>query len=442
VKTNQQPRSIALIGCGTVGSSVANFFLKQKRIIHDKLNLDLRLKYIIDLDLSKAKKAGFNQELFNHDYRIALEDDEISMVVELIGGVKKAKQIIEESIMAGKHVITANKALLAHHGNELFALARKYNVCISFEASCGGGIPIIRALYDGLIANQIDALFGIVNGTCNYILTAMTQEAKSYAQSLKEAQATGLAELDPTLDVSGTDSAHKLAILAALAFKQKINFESIPIQGIDTLELCDIEYGSELGYVVKLLAIAYRLDNGISLCVQPAFISKRHPLAWVSGPFNAISVYGHATGHTMYYGRGAGGQATASAVMADIISVALGTAQIYFNKLNIWPDKSVQKQNLPVKDIVSRFYIRVMAVDKPGVLAKIADILGRYKISISSVLQKERALQNDSKQGVPVVITTHQALSETVSKALEQVDVLDVITGKSVCIGIIDEHPE
>ncbi|MBN1798289.1 MAG: homoserine dehydrogenase [Spirochaetales bacterium] len=433
---------IALVGCGTVGSAVAKLLLAEQSFLQSKCAAKLDLRSIVDVDFTKAEQAGLNTSLFETDYEKVIKDQNIRIIVELVGGTTIAKQIIEKALRAHKHVVTANKALLAHHGNELLALARKNGVCIYFEASCAGGIPIIRALYDGLIANRIDALFGIVNGTCNYILTSMTGEGKSYSQALKEAQTKGFAEADPTMDVSGEDSAHKLAILAALAFSQKIDYDSIQLQGIDTLQLCDVEYGQELGYVIKLLAIAKREDDGITLSVKPAFISKAHPLAWVGGPFNAVSVYSHKTGHTMYYGRGAGAEPTASAVVADIIDVAMGTALLKFNNLKLWPDLNSLSHPLPVKECNSRFYIRVMALDKPGVLAKIASVLGKYNISINSVLQKEVANNVQDQKGVPVVITTHVAPEGNVSKALKETDALEVITDRSVCIRIINEHEE
>jgi homoserine dehydrogenase len=442
MSSNGNSCGIAIIGCGTVGSAVAALLQNEKPLLQTKCTVQLNLRSIVDIDLSKAEQSGLDKSLFESDYNKAINNANVHIIVELVGGTTLAKQIIEKALKAHKHVVTANKALLAHHGNELLALARKNGVCICFEASCAGGIPIIRALYDGLIANRIDALFGIVNGTCNYILTAMTGEGTSYQQALKGAQAKGFAEADPTLDVNGEDSAHKLAILAALAFSQKINYDSIQREGIDNLQLCDVAYGQELGYVVKLLAIAKREGNGITLSVKPAFISKAHPLAWVGGPFNAISVYSHKTGHTMYYGRGAGADPTASAVAADIIDVALGTALQKFNTLKLWPDLNSMTDPLPVKECNSRFYIRVMALDKPGVLAKIAAVLGKFDISINSVLQKEVSSTTQDQKGVPVVITTHNAPESNVIKALKEADALDVITDKSVCIRIINEHEE
>ena len=300
---------------------------------------------------------------------------------------------------------------MAEAGPKLLAMARSRGLTVSFEASCGGGIPILRALYDGLIANRIDAIYGIVNGTCNYILTAMA-EGKTYAQALTEAQREGLAEADPTLDVGGADSAHKLTILGGLAFGAKINLADIFVEGIDHLDLRDIVYGQELGYTVKLLAIAQRQREGLSLRVRPAFISRQHPLAWVSGPFNAISVYGHATGHTMYYGRGAGAMPTASAVVADIASVATGAAQRHMNELRIWADNAPQARTLPIEAVQSRYYLRLTVDDRPGVFGKLATVLGSHQISISSILQHEPP-SNVEVAAVPVIITTHRASRET-----------------------------
>jgi len=433
---------VALVGCGTVGGQTALLLTRDREVLAARIGPRLELRHVVDKDFSNARRLGLDEGLFRDDLAEALADERVGVVVELVGGTTVARKIIERAVAAGKNVVTANKALLAHHGCELLAAARKRGVCVAFEASCGGGIPIVRALYDGLIANRIDAIYGILNGTCNSILTAMTRQGRSYADALAQAQRDGLAEADPTLDVAGIDSAHKLAILAALGFGRRVDFEAIPVTGIDKLELCDIEYGQELGYVVKLLTIARRVDDGVSLRVCPAFISKEHPLAWVSGPFNAISVYGHATGHTMYYGRGAGGLATASAVVADLAAVATGTAGALFRELPIWPDRTAPARLVPVEHVRSRYYLRVMAEDRPGVLAQIAAVLGQHDISISSVLQHEPRAGSDPAAGVPVVITTYRALEGNVRKALRVVDRLDAIKAASVCLSIVDEHPE
>jgi homoserine dehydrogenase len=437
--SNVSSYGVAIIGCGTVGGATALLLTRDREILSRRLGLNLDLRHIVDLDFANARKLGLDEKLYRTSLQDALDDPKVGVVAELIGGTTIARSFIEKALNAGKNVVTANKALLAQHGSELYALARKNGVCMAFEASCAGGIPIIRALCDGLIANRIDAMYGIVNGTCNHILTAMIRHGQSYAAALAEAQQTGLAEADPTLDVTGVDSAHKLAILAALAFNQKVDFKLIPVQGIDKLDLRDVAYGRELGYVVKLLAIAQRQENGLSLRVRPAFISQEHPLAWVCGPFNAVSVYGHANGHTMYYGRGAGGLPTASAVAADLASVAMGNAKRQFDQLRIWPDLNEPARQLPIDEITSRYYIRILAVDRPGVFAYIATILGKMGISISSVLQREAPAQSTH---VPVVITTAKASEGAIRKALDQVDALDVVTGKSVCLSIVDEHPE
>ncbi len=434
--------TIAIVGCGTIGSAAAGLIVHDSKLMEEKTGLILKLKYIVDIDFSRAEKAGLNNRLYEKDFGKVLNDPEVDIVVELIGGIDVARKIIEKALNSKKSVVTANKALMAHYGTELITLAHKNGVLLSFEASCVGGVPVIRALYDGLLTNRIDAIFGIVNGTCNYILTAMIQKGQNYADALAEAQKSGLAEADPALDVSGIDSAHKLAILASLAMAQKIDFNSIPVKGIDNLELMDISFGQELGYIVKLLAVAERMEKGISLRVRPVFITKEHPLAWVSGPFNAISIYGHALGHTMYYGRGAGGLPTASAVLSDIVSITLGSYAPVFNNIGIWPDTAESAKQLPRGDIQSRYYIRSLIEDKPGVFAKLAAILGKYGISISSALQRELSEDIKNSTAAPVVITTHSTLERKIDKALEEINKLDSVIGKSVCISIIDEHEE
>jgi homoserine dehydrogenase len=432
---------VAIVGCGTVGGGVAKMLTGSRDLLRGRIAPRLELRHIVDLDFRHARKMSLDKRLFTRDLQDALGDEQVSVVVELIGGTTIARKVIEQALRAGKHVVTANKALLAHAGPELLALARSLNLTVSFEASCGGGIPIIRALYDGLIANRIDAMYGIVNGTCNYILTSMTDHGKTYSAALAEAQRAGLAEADPTLDVAGIDSAHKLTILAGLAFGARIDFDEIFVEGIDQLDIHDIVYGQELGYTVKLLAIAQRQSDGLSLRVRPAFISRQHPLAWVSGPFNAISVYGHATGHTMYYGRGAGATPTASAVVADIAAVATGAASVHMNQLKIWPDQCEPTRQLPIQAVQSRYYLRLIVDDRPGVFGKLASVLGSHQISISSVLQHE-APSGLKDTAVPVIITTHHAVEGNLRSALDELDALHITKAKSVCIGIVDEHAE
>lgn len=433
---------VAIVGCGTVGGAAAQILTRDRELLEKRSGKTLSLKYIVSRTFNTARQLGFDPSLFQEDLEVVLQDPDVQCVVELVGGTTTAKEFVERSLKAGKHVVTANKALLAYHGTELYGLARENGVCLAFEASCAGGIPIIRALYDGLLANRIDALYGIVNGTCNYILTEMIEKGKSYGDALRDAQAAGLAEADPTLDVSGGDSAHKLAILAALAYGRKVEFEAIPVEGIDTLELMDVNYGQELGYVVKLLAVAQRRSGGLSLRVRPAFITKDHPLAWIGGSFNAVSVYGHAVGHTMYYGRGAGGSPTASAVVADILSLAVGSYQPLFNTLGNWPDRAEEAKQLPVEEVKSRYYIRTMVQDHPGMISQISTILAKYDISISSVLQKEAPEDLPENAGVPVVITVHNCKEGKVKEAIAEIDSLSGVIIPSVCLNIIDEHPE
>ena len=432
---------VAVIGCGTVGGPTAALISSDGERLRRISGSRVTLTHIVDVDFDNAKSLGLPESLFYRDIDAPLSDERVKIVVELVGGLDFAFDISKRAIAAGKHVVTANKALLAHRGAELMALARKNGVTISFEASCGGGIPVVRAIYEGLLANRIDALYGIVNGTCNYILSAMVRRGQSYAEALKQAQLNGFAEADPTMDVSGHDSAHKLAILASLAFGVCVELDRIPIEGIDTLEALDVAFGQELGYVAKLLAVAQRRGNGISLRVRPSFIGLDHPLAWVSGPFNAVSVYGNTVGHTMYYGRGAGGSPTASAVVADILAVAIGAYEKSFSSLLLWPDVTEPANQLEMEEIESRYYLRVTVEDKPGVFAQLAKILGDHAISISSVLQKEPP-ESEGPAAVPVVITTHGTNEGNVRRALSEIDELACCTKPSVFINIIDEHEE
>lgn len=430
---------IALVGCGTVGSQVAKLLVADSDFLGSRTGLALSLKHVVDLDFTVATAAGVDASLCHSDLAKALADKDVDIVVELVGGTDFAKTVVADALAAGKDVVTANKALLAHHGPELFALARDNGRCIGFEASCVGGVPVIGAMLNGLLANDIDALFGIVNGTCNFILSNMTAHGTAYADVLAEAQADGLAEADPTLDVSGMDSAHKLTIMASLAFGRKVNLESIHCEGIESLDVADIAMGAEMGYTAKLLAIAMREGDALSLRVHPAFIDKAHPLAKVDGPFNAACIYGHAVGHTMYYGRGAGGPATASAVTADIIDVALGNAARRFGQLGIWPDRTADAVVLPMDDVRGRYYLRFTCQDAPGVLGKVADALGGHGISIAQMIQHGPAAD---ASGTPVVATTHMAREGDVRAALAQIDAMDVVLSPTALIRIVEEHEE
>jgi homoserine dehydrogenase len=337
---------------------------------------------------------------------------------------------------AGKDVVTANKALLAEHGNELYKTAKQNGKCIAFEASCAGGIPIILGIRNGLTANNITAMYGIVNGTCNYILSSMTALDEDFSVALAQAQKKGYAELDPTLDINGSDSAHKLAILASIAFGYEITLDDIYCEGIDTISKDDIRYGSEMGYCLKLLAIGQKdKQNRISLRVHPSFISKDNSLARVGGPFNAISLFGSSVGQVTFYGRGAGMMPTASAVVADIIDVALGNSKTTFQHLTLRQKSQDGISIETIDNLEGRFYIRIMCKDQPGVIAQWSKVMAEHNISISGALQHEDIGPDYT---VPIVILTHLTLQKNVSAALEDLEKLDSMRGKPVCIRIVD----
>lgn len=428
-------------------------------MLRQRTGLSFSIRHVVVRDLSKAR--GKLPVSPTTDAAAALSDPKVDIVVELIGGTSVAGDYVEQALKAGKPVVTANKSLLASRGPELFALARKHKTCIAFEASCGGGIPIIDGLKNGLVANRIDALVGIVNGTCNFILTKMTKHGETYADALQGAQAAGFAEADPTLDVSGRDAAQKLALLAGIAFNTYVTEGDIHIEGIDKLQAADILFAGELGYVIKLLAIAERHpqveaasrassatsatesrssdpESALSLRVHPTLVHKSDVLAEVSGSFNAISVYGHALGHALFYGRGAGALPTASAIVADLIGVGLGTTQLSFDHLNVFPDVVTRAQSLPFEQLESRYYLRLAAKDQPGVLAQVTKALGDHGISLSAILQHEENVG----QYVPVVITTHRAKEGAMQEALKTLDALPTIQAPTVCLRIIDQPKE
>jgi homoserine dehydrogenase len=420
---------------------VVNILLQQREMLRKRTGVDFELRHVVVRAKEDfPKNAG---ELpMTTDAGAAINDPRTDVVIELIGGTGVAYTFVHRALSAGKPVITANKALLATKGPELFQLARQKNTCIAFEASAGGGIPIIDALQRGLVANRVDALLGIVNGTCNFILSQMSQKGWSYDQALKEAQNQGFAEANPTMDVSGKDSMQKLAILAGLAFNVRIDESDIYLEGIDKLDATDLKYADELGYVVKLLAIAERVfgsEDRISLRVHPTLVHKSDLLAQVSGSFNAISFYGHALGHALFYGRGAGRMPTASAVVSDLIGVALGTTTAQFKALNMFMDQVSKAGVLPFAELKSRYYLRLSAKDQPGVLAQVTKVLGDQKISIASFVQHESTGGNGD---VPLVLTTHLAQEGAVQQALTQINSLPPITAPAVCLRMIDQPQE
>jgi len=427
---------IGLVGFGTVGCGVAKLILQEAESISAKTGLCLELACVVDIDTESIRPVKLPEGVLTNDINKLLSDETIKIGVELVGGTDAAKEVQLKMLEAGKDVVTANKALIAKHGSELYKAAHKNNRCIAFEGSCAGGIPIISAIRTGLTANNITAMYGIVNGTCNYILTEMTRKDEEFSEALAQAQQKGYAEADPTLDISGEDSAHKLAILSSIAFGYEITLDDIFVEGIEAISKNDIRYGGEMGYILKLLAIGQKDKEGrVSLRVHPSFIAKDSPLARVSGPFNAVSIFGSAVGQVMYYGRGAGMMPTASAVVADIIDVAFGNSATTFRHLHLKPRSEVESLIEKIGNCVSRFYIRVLAKDQPGVVASYSKILGDHQISISGALQHEGRGPDNT---VPVVITTHPTQQKNVTAALGELAELDVLSGKPVCIRIVD----
>lgn len=416
--------NVGLIGMGTVGTGVAKILLEKNSPLLEKLDCRLVLKGIADRNPDTKNKLNLPSDFFfTTDAKTLLNNPDIQVVAELVGGVHPAKEIITMALEKGKDVVTANKMLLALDGSELFSTARLHGKSISFEASVGGGIPIIAALRDGFIANRIEAIFGIVNGTTNYILTKMTKENVKYSDALAEAQKLGYAEKDPTMDVEGIDSSHKLAILARIGFGVDFDYKSIYHEGISSVDLSDIWYAHELGYTLKLLAIAKNAESRIELRVHPTLLPHDHPLSSVQGVFNAICITGSAVGETMLYGRGAGQMPTASAVVADLVDVALGRAGITFKAMKTF---SGHCERVPIANMLqfkTRYYLRFSVTDKPGVLAKISGVLGKHEISIASVIQ-HKAGENGN---VPLVMMTHLAEEGNLQKALAEIKQLDVI---------------
>ena len=427
---------IGLVGFGTVGCGVAKLLAEQADAIAAKTGLRLELTCVVDIDTESPRDVKLPENVLTSDISKLLNDESIKIGVELIGGTEAAKEVQLKMLKTGKDVVTANKALLAEYSNELIECAHKNNRCIAFEASCIGGVPIISGLRTGLSANNITALYGIVNGTCNYILSNMSDENEDFSEALAQAKERGYAEADPTLDISGGDSAHKLAILASIAFGYDIRLEDIYVEGIESISKDDIRYGAEMGYVLKLLAIGQKDSNGkVLLRVHPSFITNDNSLARVNGSFNAVSIFGSAVGQVMYYGRGAGMMPTASAVVADIIDVALGNSGTSFRHLNIKSRSETEPLIDKISDSFSRFYIRIMCKDQPGIIAQWSKVLAEHKISISGALQHEgRGPENT----VPVVIATHPARQKDVTAALEDMKKLETIGGKPVCIRIVD----
>ncbi len=428
---------VGLIGFGTIGAGVAHIFFQHDHRLDHTLGARLRLVRIADVDLTTDRGVEVPAGVLTGSPEAVLDDPQIKIVVELVGGLEAARDFILRAVEAGKQVVTANKALLALHGNEIFSRAEAAQVGVFYEGAVAGGIPIIRSLREGLAANRILSLCGILNGTSNYILTRMTEKGEPYAQALAQAQAEGLAEADPSLDVRGLDAAHKLAILISLAFGGPLQFDRLPIEGISDIEAPDIGFAREFGYVIKLLAIAHRVGDRVDARVHPAMLPQSHVLAAVNGAFNAIHLRADQVGEVLFYGLGAGRKPTASAVVGDIIEAARNVLTGVGLRVPNLGDPQRLSQNLslsPLDELTARYYIRFNALDKPGVLSKVSGVLAEHDISIESVIQKGRG-----EASVPVIMLTHRAKEAHLRAAMAKLNDLEVLSRRPVRYRIEDE---
>ena len=431
--------NVGILGWGTVGTGVSKILLNQHALIAKNSGTELSLKKIVKRTLPATRQGvDLPTDCLTTNPAEVIDNPDIDIVVELIGGVTEAHSHIKRAIQNGKHVVTANKALLAEHGGELFQLASEHQVSLNFEASTAGGIPIIKTLQESFAGNQIHSLYGIVNGTCNYILTEMHENASDFSDVLKVAQDMGYAEADPTFDVEGIDAAQKLILLIALAYRSSISLPQLHVEGITNITEKEIQYARELGYVIKLLAIAKLTDgNRVEARVHPTLVPERSLLANVGGAFNAVCVIGDAVGPTLFYGQGAGEMPTASAVVADIIDAAKSVQQGISTPISqAWlADGQAEVDVCSIDDIETRYYIRFVVEDRPGVLAKIGTILGNWQISIASVIQKDP----HGMDTVSLVMLTHTAREKNIKTALAQIYTLEEVKGDAHLIRIEEE---
>jgi len=420
---------IGILGFGTVGAGVVEAILNNGELMAQRTGILPKIGKIADLDINTDRGVKVDASLLTTDALAVINDPEIDVIVELIGGIKTAKDFVLRALKNGKPVVTANKALLAEAGRELFDASVQSGAGLYFEASVGGGIPVLRALRDGLVGNRIKSMYGILNGTCNYILTRMEREGLDFDVVLADAQKLGYAETPPDLDIDGIDTAHKAVVLASLAYGAPVAMDAFTIEGIRGLSHREIEYAAELGYRIKLLAVIREVNGEIEMRVEPSLIPEGHLLASVHDSYNAVFVEGDVVGSTLYYGRGAGRLPTASAVIGDIMEAVAGKGGC-----SAW---LLKHQALPVRsaqDISIRCYLRLSLKDQPDVIAQVAHVLGKNKISIGAVMQKE---QNAGEQ-VPVVFLTHKALERNLAAAMDEIERLDVVSGKPVRMAIED----
>lgn len=422
---NDHEVNIGILGLGTVGTGVAKILLTQQALLKTRSALNFRLKSIADVNWELERDLNLEGIQCLTDANQVLSDPEIDIVVETIGGYEPAYSFISQALRNRKHVVTANKALIATRGRELFKIAKENGVDLLFEASVGGGIPIIKGLREGLVANNIESIYGILNGTSNYILTRMHQEGLEFDQALKEAQAKGFAEADPTLDIGGGDAAHKLTILASLATSGMVDFNSLYVEGITGITKLDINFAKSFGFTIKLLAVFRSLKNGLDLRVHPTLIPNSHLLASVNNELNAVFVKGDFVGNTMFYGPGAGERPTGSAIVSDIVDLSRDLLLKEGEQFCNWPiDPDQNMEMAPFSKIKNRFYLRFYTFDKPGVLSKISGILGEKGISISSMVQLET---HGKENYVPIVLLTHEASEQAMEDALQEISKFDFI---------------
>lgn len=419
--------SIGVLGCGTVGSGVVHALLKRRALLAKRTGVELVLKRVVVKRPAAKRSVRIPSSLLSSSAGSVLKDPSIDIVVELIGGIHPARGYVLAALKAGKHVVTANKALLAEEGETLFRTASKAGRELYFEASVGGGIPIVKAIREGLVGNRIESIYAIINGTSNYILTQMEQEGLEFRQALGLAQKKGYAERNPSLDIHGNDAAHKLALLCLLAFGRSVKLEQIYTEGISRITANDLQYAQALGYSVKLLAIAKRQEGGVEARVHPTLIPEEHLLSSVKGVYNAIYLRGDMVGRVLLYGRGAGQMPTASAVISDLVDLARRIG----GEGSPLPSLGTMKLR-PMKEVQSRYYIRMIAEDKPGVLGQVARILGKHRVSIASVIQQEKL----RSQMLPVVMMTHQAPERQLQGAIQKIDRLGNIHGRSLVIRV------
>lgn len=430
---------VGLIGFGNIGAGVVKLLRENAQVIRDKVGAGIILKRIADRDITTDRGVVVDPATLTTDVNEIFDDPEISVVIELVGGYEPAKSFVLKAIERGKHIVTANKALLALHGQEIYAAAARNNVEVQFEAAVGGGIPVLTAIKENMAANNFGSMFGIMNGTCNYILTRMTQEGADFADVLKAAQELGYAEPDPTFDIEGIDTAHKLAILVTLCFGTRIDFDAIHTEGISRINSLDVKFARDFGYRIKLLAIGKLSDGQIEARVHPTMIPLHNPMADVNGVFNAIRLTGDFVGAVMFYGRGAGQDPTASAIVGDLIGLSRSmTAGVgrRVAPLGLLDDRVGNLPVKPMSEIVSKYMLRFSARDLPGVLGSITSALGNHGISIESMVQTAHDAEDTA--AVPIVIMTHEAVEGAVQAALAEIDRLDFVCEKTSFIRIED----